>query len=87
MSSVQLYLSESLKEFVDTQAAARGYPSASDYIEALLREAQKKEAWKKVEALVLEGLQTPVREMSASDWEQLRRKIETTPSNNDDYPT
>jgi antitoxin ParD1/3/4 len=76
MTTLSLTLTDSLKEFVETQATAAGFASPSDYVEALLREAQKRQAWVKVEALIVEGMQTPARGMTSADWEQLRRDIE-----------
>jgi hypothetical protein len=38
---------------------------------------QKLQAWDKVESLVLEGLESPAREMTAQDWLELHRKVDT----------
>ena len=76
MSTLQVTLPDSLKEFVESQAAAGGYDSIDNYLQAVLRAVQKRLAWDKVETLVLEGLQSPAREMTGKDWEELHRKVD-----------
>ncbi|HLW66666.1 MAG TPA: type II toxin-antitoxin system ParD family antitoxin [Gemmataceae bacterium] len=75
----QITLPDSLKEFVEGQLAAGAYSSASDYILALLHEAQKKQAWEKVESLVLDGLNSgePV-EVNPEWWEEKHRRLKDT---------
>jgi antitoxin ParD1/3/4 len=75
MESVSVTLSETLKEFVDRQVAAGGYGSADQYIQALLREAQKQKARERVEELLLEGVRADKTEMTAGDWEAMRQEI------------
>jgi antitoxin ParD1/3/4 len=76
MTTLSVTLSESLKEFVEAQAAAGNYASAGDYVLALLREAQKRQAWAKVEALVLEGLNSgEAVEVTEEYWEAKRRRL------------
>jgi antitoxin ParD1/3/4 len=53
---VTISLPESLKQFVDTQVASKGYGNVSEYFRSLLREAQEKERDARLEALLLEGL-------------------------------
>lgn len=76
MSTIELPVSESLKEFVETQAAAGGYSSASDYVTALLEAVRKRRAWDGIEPQVLEGLASPCREMTRDDWQQLHLRID-----------
>jgi antitoxin ParD1/3/4 len=56
MTTLTISLPDSLKEFVDTQIATKGYGNVSEYFRSLLREAQQKEADARLEALLLEGL-------------------------------
>ena len=80
MSTLELTLPDSLKDFLETQASATGYGSASEYIGALLRELQKRQAWDNLEAAALEGLSSPAQEMGAADWGQLREIIDRVES-------
>lgn len=56
MRTVTISLPESLKTFVDTQLATKGYGNVSEYFRSLLREAQAKEEDARLEVLLLEGL-------------------------------
>jgi antitoxin ParD1/3/4 len=56
MTTVTISLPDSLKAFIDTQVATKGYGNVSEYFRSLLREAQSKEEAARLEALLLEGL-------------------------------
>jgi antitoxin ParD1/3/4 len=76
MNTLNLTMSDSLKEFVEAQAAAEGHSSAGEYVLAVLREAQKRKAWERVEELVLEGLNSgPAIVPDEAFWEAKRRRI------------
>jgi antitoxin ParD1/3/4 len=74
-TSLTISLPEPLKAFVDRQVASGTFPDADAYIQALLREAQKRLARERVEALLQEGLDSgPATEMTAQDWDDIRRE-------------
>ncbi len=75
MNTLKIPLTENLKTFVETETAAGGHSSASDFVLALVKDAQKKRAWEKAEELVLEGMQTPARPLTDEDWEKLYKRI------------
>lgn len=56
MTTLTISLPDSLKAFIDTQLATKGYGNVSEYFRSLLREAQEKEQEARLEALLLEGL-------------------------------
>lgn len=56
MTTVTISLPDSLKAFIDTQLATKGYGNVSEYFRSLLREAQANEQDARLEALLLEGL-------------------------------
>ena len=56
MTTITISLPDSLKDFVDSQLATKGYGNVSEYFRGLLRDAQAKEADARLEALLLEGL-------------------------------
>ena len=81
MTSINFSLPESLREFVERQVAEEGYSTASEYLRKLVREEQKRKAKEKLEALLLEGLNSgaPI-EVTPDFWEGLRRQLkERTP--------
>jgi antitoxin ParD1/3/4 len=56
MTTVTISLPESLKQFVESQLAAKGYGNVSEYFRSLVREARAKEEDARLEKLLLEGL-------------------------------
>jgi antitoxin ParD1/3/4 len=76
MTTLEINLPDDVKEFLEAEAAAKGFASASDYVAALLRALQRREAWDRLEPLVLEGLASPAREMTPNDWRSLRDRID-----------
>ena len=77
MSTLNISLPDAMREFVDERVAGGGYSTASEYIRQLIREDQKRLAAERVEALLLEGLDsgTPV-EVTDEWWD--RKKAELT---------
>jgi antitoxin ParD1/3/4 len=76
MTSLNIALPDPLREFVDEQVATGGFPSASEYIQCLLQDAQTRAAAAHVEAALLEGLDSgPASPMTAKDWAAIRRKV------------
>ena len=63
---------DSVKELVDQEVASDAFPSAGDYIQALVEADQKRKAQDHFEALINEGLDSPLSEMTQQDWEDLR---------------
>jgi antitoxin ParD1/3/4 len=70
-TSITILLPKSLREFVEREVAFGRHRNAADYVQALVREAQKRRVRERVEALLLEGLRSPAREMTRSDWESI----------------
>jgi antitoxin ParD1/3/4 len=75
MTTLNISLPEAMRDFIDSQVAEGGYSTASEYIRALVREAQQRKANEKVEALLLEGLQSEATEMTRQDWDELKRRV------------
>jgi antitoxin ParD1/3/4 len=75
MTTLNVSLPEALQKFVEAQAAEGGYGTPGEYVSALIREAHKRKANEKLEALILEGLQSEPSEMTATDWEELKRSV------------
>jgi antitoxin ParD1/3/4 len=76
MTTVTISLPDSLKEFVDTQVATKGYGNVSEYFRSLLREAQQNEADARLEALLLEGLATESIPLDEKFWKRFGAKTE-----------
>jgi antitoxin ParD1/3/4 len=70
-----IFLPDSLKEFVDQQVSSGAFPNAESYISALVEADLKQKVLERLEALILEGLDSPSTEMTPQDWEDIRRRV------------
>lgn len=77
MSMIEVTLPDSLREFVEEQAARLGSKTAADYIHDLIRKEQKRLALAKLEELLLEGLNSgPPIVVTDAYWEEIHRRYE-----------
>jgi antitoxin ParD1/3/4 len=74
MTTMNISLPDEMKAFVETRMVHEGYASASEYLRALIREAQKRQAKQELEAKLLEGLQGPAVVMDRDDWDSIKRE-------------
>jgi len=56
MRSLNISLPESMRSFIEDQTRRGGYGTASEYLRALIRDAQKRQAEDRLERMLLEGL-------------------------------
>jgi antitoxin ParD1/3/4 len=56
MTSLNISLPQPLKDFLEERVKERGYSTPSEYVRELLREDQKRRIEERLEALLLEGL-------------------------------
>ncbi len=77
MTTMNVSLPDDLKAFVEEQVAGGGYGTTSEYIRALIREARKQATRERVDALLLEGLNSgPAAPMDDEWWAERRREVE-----------
>jgi antitoxin ParD1/3/4 len=74
VQSMNISLSEPLKQFVDSQVSTGRYSSASEYVRELIRNDEKRKAVESLEAKLLEGLASPEIPLSAADWGNIRQE-------------
>lgn len=74
MQTMNISLPDQLKEFVENQVDSGRYSSVSEYIRDLVREDEKRKAQEKLEALLMEGIQSKPTEMTRQDWSNIRRE-------------
>jgi antitoxin ParD1/3/4 len=77
MATLNISLPEGMKVFIEEQVQkGKSYASASDYVRALIREDQKRKAEEKLEALLLEGLDSgePI-EVNAAWWKKKKDEL------------
>jgi antitoxin ParD1/3/4 len=76
MASLNVSLPQSLKDYVENQVQTGGYSTPSEYVRELLRQDQRRRVGEKIEALLMEGLNSgePI-EISPEYWETKRRQL------------
>jgi antitoxin ParD1/3/4 len=76
MTSLNISLPQPLKEYVEQRVKEGGYSTPSEYVRDLLREDQKRKAEERLEALLLEGLNSgkPI-EITPEYWNKKRLQL------------
>ena len=72
LTSMTVSLPASQKAYVKTRAATSGCSTPSEYIRRLIHADQKAREREELERKILEGLDSPSREMTSDDWQRLR---------------
>ena len=80
MRSLNISLPESMRTFVDEQTKRGGYGTASEFLRTLIRDAQKRQAEDRLEAMLLEGLDSgkPI-EVTPAYWQKKKDRIPKAP--------
>ncbi len=58
MTTMNITMPEEMKAFVEAEMAQEGYASASEYLRALIRDAQQRQAKRELEAKSREALES-----------------------------
>jgi len=74
MQTMNISLPDPLKEFVDHQIAEGRYSSVSEYIRELIRDDERRRAEERLEALLLEGLDSEETELTREDFAAIRKE-------------
>ena len=73
MQTMNISLPDQLKEFVDVQVGSGRYNSVSEYVRDLIRDDEKRKAQERLEALLMEGIQSGApTDMTRQDWTDIR---------------
>ncbi len=78
MASLHVSLSDEMRSFVDEQVHGGSYHNHSEYVRDLIRHDQRSRARERVDALLLEGLESgrPV-PLTPGDWQEIRKEVRT----------
>jgi antitoxin ParD1/3/4 len=76
MATMNISLPDEMKAFVEEQAAQKGFGTVSEYIRAMIREAQELSAHQqRLDVLLQEGLDSgPGTPLARADWERIRQE-------------
>lgn len=77
LTSMTVSLPSVQKDYVREQATASGCSTPSEYIRRLIHADQKVHEQEELERKVLEGLDSPSREMTAKEWSKLRQNLKS----------
>jgi antitoxin ParD1/3/4 len=73
MASLHISLSDEMRSFVDEQVRGGRYHNHSEYVRDLIRHDQERRTRDRIEALLLEGLESgPAQPLTADDWQAIR---------------
>jgi antitoxin ParD1/3/4 len=73
MTTMNISLPDTLKDFVDHQVQERGYSTSSEYVRDLIRNDQVRQAEQRLAALILEGLESgPAIPVNEAYWNSKR---------------
>lgn len=73
MPTINISLPDQLKEFIDGQVGSGRYSSVSEYIRELIRDDEKRNAQDRLEALLMDGIQSgDATAMTRQDWADIR---------------
>ena len=76
MATMNISLPDTMREYVEDRIQREGYSTASEYFRALVREDRKRMAHEKLEALLVEGIESgPSVEATPEFWSQLRADL------------
>lgn len=78
MESLNISLPDTMKNFVESQLAAGNYATVSEYVRALIREDEKRNACERLEAKLTEGLRSRKKAMNAATFAALRKRAKAS---------
>jgi antitoxin ParD1/3/4 len=75
-ATMNVSLPEALEDYVQERVAQGAFSDPSDYIRTLIREDRKRQAEERLEALLLEGLDSgDTAPLDAAEWERIRQEV------------
>jgi len=75
LTSMTVSLPVTQKDYVKDQAITSGCSTPSEYIRRLIHADQRAREREELERRILEGLDSPAREMTGEAWGELRRTL------------
>ncbi|HXT36566.1 MAG TPA: type II toxin-antitoxin system ParD family antitoxin [Chloroflexota bacterium] len=72
---MNISLPEPLKQFVERQIESGRYSSVSEYVRELIRDDERRRAEERLEASLLQGLESPASEWTQEDVTQIKKAV------------
>ncbi|KAF3887819.1 MULTISPECIES: ribbon-helix-helix domain-containing protein [Nostocales] len=73
--NINIDIPDKVRVYVEAQVIAGAYNSISEYFLDLVQQDQKRKAQEKLEALLLEGIDSPGQEVTPEYWHSLRSMV------------
>jgi antitoxin ParD1/3/4 len=75
MQTMNISLPDQLKHYVDEQVGSGRYSTISEYVRDLIRDDEKRKVHEKLEAMLLDGIQSSEpTQMTREDWDEIRKE-------------
>jgi antitoxin ParD1/3/4 len=74
MTTIDLTVPETIKEYIEKQASKEGYRLPADFVVALVQAHQERRHRLEVESMLLEAVDGPFTEWTDADVEDIRRQ-------------
>ena len=75
MAIVNISLPDQMKRYIEERLSEGNYHTTSEYFRDLIREDQKRRAEERLEALLLEGLESPASKWTKDDVDQIKKAV------------
>ncbi|MDB5299173.1 MAG: hypothetical protein JWO87_836 [Phycisphaerales bacterium] len=75
MAKATITISDEINRLAETRAAAAGYSSVGEYVEALILADAGQSILPELEAHLVSALQSPVKEITPGYWDEKRRGL------------
>lgn len=72
MAIVNISVPDQMKRYIEERLSEGSYHTTSEYFRDLIREDQKRRAAERLEALLLEGLDSPARQWTKDDLDHVK---------------
>jgi antitoxin ParD1/3/4 len=86
VTTLNISLPEPLREYLDGKVVERGFSAASEYIQQLIEEDQQRSVRQRIDALLIEGLESGAPIEMTDDWRR-RREAELVGTQTEDQPS
>lgn len=73
--NINIEIPDEVRVYVEAQITAGAYNSVGEYFLDLVQQDQKRKAQAKLEALLLEGINSPGEEVTPEYWQNLRSTV------------
>ncbi len=71
-SSMNISLPAVLRQWVQAQVETRGFGTASEFVQDIIRREREKAVCVQLDQTLVEAMQTPLTEMTDRDWDDIR---------------